>query len=94
MQVPKAVRLGDGKQRVVGPDIDPFGEAAPEWMGIQQGGEELRLAELRAWGDGTEGMEPDDRCDEIPVVGRQEAAIVLLGGIVQLETKQGRPIWR
>ena len=38
MQAPKAVGYGDGKQQVVGPNIDPLGEAAPEWMGVQQGG--------------------------------------------------------
>ena len=32
-------------------------------------GEELRVAELGAWGDGTEGMELND-CHEVPVVGR------------------------
>ena len=34
---------------------------APEWMGVQQGGEQLGLGELGTWGDGTEWiMEPND----------------------------------
>ena len=93
MQVPKAAGLGDGKQRVVGPNIDPLGETAPEWMGVQQGGEELRLAELGARGDGTEGMEPND-CRDVPVVGRHESAIVKLGGFIPFETEQWRLSWQ
>jgi hypothetical protein len=34
---------------------------APEWMGVQQGGEQLGLGEHGTWGDGTEWiMEPND----------------------------------
>jgi hypothetical protein len=89
MQVPKPVGLGDGKQRVVGPNIDPLQETAPERMGVQQGGEEPRLAELGARCDCTEGMEPNDR-HEVPVVGRREAAIVELGSFIPFETEQWR----
>jgi hypothetical protein len=89
MQVPKSVGLRDGKQRVVGPNIDPLGETAPEWTGVQQGGEEPRLAELGARGNYMEGIEPNDRC-EVPVVGRRESAVVELGGFIPYETEQWR----
>ena len=56
--------------------------------GSPTGGKELRLAELRARGDVTEGMmEPNDR-REVPVVGRHESAIVELGGFIPFETEQ------